>query len=228
MRAARGAARPWFARGWPADGAPFCEHTVSRKVRLLVARRQAKTSRPYYLAEPIPRHVELDIVNTEFSPGVRRMQALVGQEAPPARRPGGDYQDPHRVRQQIGRHSDRRSLSCPLPREISTCRPELAPPPRAAGDARRAGGGASMVRAGLAGGWRTILRTHRIQESRRQNRFAWMAFTHWTASNPNPISTSSPSLPSPPDPAGASRKSAIKLMRASQSGPSESEGSEPS
>jgi len=29
-----------------------------------------------------PADVELDIVNTEFSPGVRRMQALVGQEAP--------------------------------------------------------------------------------------------------------------------------------------------------
>jgi hypothetical protein len=31
---------------------------------------------------PIPADVELDIENTEFSPGVRRMQALTGQEVP--------------------------------------------------------------------------------------------------------------------------------------------------
>jgi hypothetical protein len=30
-----------------------------------------------------PADVELDIKNTEFSPGVRRMQAVVGQEAAP-------------------------------------------------------------------------------------------------------------------------------------------------
>jgi hypothetical protein len=43
--------------------------------------------RPYYLcphchAGRFPADRELDIENTEFSPGVRRMQALVGQEAP--------------------------------------------------------------------------------------------------------------------------------------------------
>ena len=43
--------------------------------------------RPYYLCAhcgvgQIPADVELDIENTEFSPGVRRMQAVVGQEAP--------------------------------------------------------------------------------------------------------------------------------------------------
>jgi hypothetical protein len=43
--------------------------------------------RPYYLCAPcgggqLPADVELDIENTEFSPGVRRMQAMVGQEAP--------------------------------------------------------------------------------------------------------------------------------------------------
>jgi hypothetical protein len=43
--------------------------------------------RPYYLCVhcgvgQIPADVELDIENTEFSPGVRRMQAVVGQEAP--------------------------------------------------------------------------------------------------------------------------------------------------
>ena len=30
----------------------------------------------------LPADVELDIENTEFSPGVRRKQALVGREAP--------------------------------------------------------------------------------------------------------------------------------------------------
>jgi hypothetical protein len=44
-------------------------------------------SRPYYLcrhchAGQFPADVELDIENREFSPGVRRMQAIVGQEAP--------------------------------------------------------------------------------------------------------------------------------------------------
>jgi hypothetical protein len=44
-------------------------------------------SRPYYLcrhchAGQFPADVELDIENREFSPGVRRMQAVVGQEAP--------------------------------------------------------------------------------------------------------------------------------------------------
>jgi hypothetical protein len=44
-------------------------------------------SRPYYLCPhchtgQFPADVELDIENREFSPGVRRMQAVVGQEAP--------------------------------------------------------------------------------------------------------------------------------------------------
>jgi hypothetical protein len=44
-------------------------------------------SRPYYLCPhchigQFPADVELDIENTESSPGVRRMQAMVGQEAP--------------------------------------------------------------------------------------------------------------------------------------------------
>ena len=43
--------------------------------------------RPYYLCAhcgvgQFPVDVELDVENTEFSPGVRRMQAMVGQEAP--------------------------------------------------------------------------------------------------------------------------------------------------
>jgi hypothetical protein len=46
-----------------------------------------RVSRPYYLCShchtgQFPADIELDIVNTDFSPGVRRMQAMVGQEAP--------------------------------------------------------------------------------------------------------------------------------------------------
>jgi hypothetical protein len=46
-----------------------------------------RISRPYYLCcncheGQFPLDVELDIERTEFSPGVRRMQALVGQQAP--------------------------------------------------------------------------------------------------------------------------------------------------
>ena len=44
-------------------------------------------SRPYYLCPhchtgQFPADVELDIENKEASPGVRRMQAVVGQEVP--------------------------------------------------------------------------------------------------------------------------------------------------
>ena len=57
----------------------------SKPVLTVVGR--VEVSRPYYLcphchAGQFPADVELDIENTEFSPGVRRMQALVGQEAP--------------------------------------------------------------------------------------------------------------------------------------------------
>jgi hypothetical protein len=48
---------------------------------------QVEVLRPYYLCVhcgvgQFPVDVELDIENTEFSPGVRRMQAIVGQQAP--------------------------------------------------------------------------------------------------------------------------------------------------
>ena len=54
---------------------------------VLTAVGQVEVSRPYYLCAhchvgQFPADVELDIENTEISPGVRRMQALVGQEAP--------------------------------------------------------------------------------------------------------------------------------------------------
>jgi len=58
-----------------------------RSKPVLTAVGQVKVSRPYYLcshchAGQFPADAELDIENTEFSPGVRRMEALVGQDAP--------------------------------------------------------------------------------------------------------------------------------------------------
>jgi hypothetical protein len=63
----------------------FCQELRSRPV--LTAVGPVKVSRPCYLcshchAGQFPADVELDIENTESSPGVRRMQAVVGQEAP--------------------------------------------------------------------------------------------------------------------------------------------------
>lgn len=53
---------------------------------VLTAVGPVKVSRPYYVCRhchtgQFPADIELDIENTEFSPGVRRMQALVGQDA---------------------------------------------------------------------------------------------------------------------------------------------------
>ncbi|MEO7142256.1 MAG: hypothetical protein ABI165_02005 [Bryobacteraceae bacterium] len=47
----------------------------------------ARITRPYYLCShchqgQFPADAELDVGNTEFSPGVRRMQAVVGRQAP--------------------------------------------------------------------------------------------------------------------------------------------------
>ena len=58
-----------------------------RSKPLLTAVGKVQVSRPYFLCShchtgQFPVDVELDIERTEFSPGVRRMQALVGQEAP--------------------------------------------------------------------------------------------------------------------------------------------------
>jgi hypothetical protein len=58
-----------------------------RSKPVLTAVGPVKVSRPYYLCShchsgQFPADVELDIENTESSPGVRRMQAAVGQEAP--------------------------------------------------------------------------------------------------------------------------------------------------
>jgi hypothetical protein len=58
-----------------------------RSKPVLTAVGEVKVSRAYYLCPhchtgQFPADVELDIKNTELSPGVRRMQAVVGQEAP--------------------------------------------------------------------------------------------------------------------------------------------------
>ncbi len=68
-----------------------CGHSTQyRELRskpVLTVVGTVRVSRPYYLCPhchtgQFPADVELDIENTEFSPGVRRMQALVGQQAP--------------------------------------------------------------------------------------------------------------------------------------------------
>jgi len=68
-----------------------CGHTARyvelRSKPVLTAVGQAECLRPYYLCEhchrgQFPVDVELDIENTELSPGVRRMLAAVGHEAP--------------------------------------------------------------------------------------------------------------------------------------------------
>ncbi len=68
-----------------------CGHTAHyRELRskpLLTAVGQVEVSRPYYLCPhchtgQFPADVELDVESTELSPGVRRMQAVVGQDAP--------------------------------------------------------------------------------------------------------------------------------------------------
>jgi hypothetical protein len=58
-----------------------------RSKAVLTAVGEVTISRSYYLCAhchrgQFPADIELDIANTEFSPGVRRMQAIVGQEAP--------------------------------------------------------------------------------------------------------------------------------------------------
>lgn len=66
------------------------QHAHYRELRskpVLTAVGKVEVSRPYYLCSSchvgqFPADVELDIENTAFSPGVRRMLATVGQEAP--------------------------------------------------------------------------------------------------------------------------------------------------
>lgn len=58
-----------------------------RSKPVLTAVGKVEVCRPYYVCPhchhgQFPVDIELDIENTEFSPGVRRMQAVAGQEAP--------------------------------------------------------------------------------------------------------------------------------------------------
>lgn len=79
----------------PADGQRqipcACGHSAHyqglRSKPLLTVLGPAEVSRPYYWcshcgAGQFPADVELDIKDKQFSPGVRRMQALVGQQVP--------------------------------------------------------------------------------------------------------------------------------------------------
>ncbi len=69
---------------------PCGQHAHYRELRskpVLTAVGRVEVSRPYYVcphchAGRFPVDAALDIENTEFSPGVRRMQAMVGQDAP--------------------------------------------------------------------------------------------------------------------------------------------------
>jgi hypothetical protein len=66
---------------------PTSHYREQRSKPVLTAVGRVEVLRPYYLCAhcgvgQFPMDVELDIENTEFSPGVRRMQAIVGQEAP--------------------------------------------------------------------------------------------------------------------------------------------------
>jgi hypothetical protein len=74
-------------RTLPCDCGQQAQYRELRSKPVLTAVGKVEVSRPYYLcphchAGQFPADVELDIENTEFSPGVRRMQAVVGQEVP--------------------------------------------------------------------------------------------------------------------------------------------------
>ena len=68
-----------------------CNHQASyrelRSKTILTAVGEVTISRPYYLCShchtgQFPADVELDIQDTEYSPGVRRMKAVLGQQGP--------------------------------------------------------------------------------------------------------------------------------------------------
>ena len=74
-------------RGLPCSCGHRAHYRELRSKPVLTAVGTVEVSRPYYRCShchtgQFPADVELDIENTEFSPGVRRMQAMVGQEAP--------------------------------------------------------------------------------------------------------------------------------------------------
>jgi hypothetical protein len=81
------AAPPADQRSLPCACGHPAHYQELRSKPVLTAVGKVKVSRPYYLCAhchtgQFPADVELDIENTELSPGVRRMQAVVGQEVP--------------------------------------------------------------------------------------------------------------------------------------------------
>ena len=69
------------------DCGQLARYRELRSKSVLTVVGPVQVCRPYYLCPDchqgrFPADVELDIENTEFSPGVRRMHALVGQDAP--------------------------------------------------------------------------------------------------------------------------------------------------
>jgi Uncharacterised protein family (UPF0236) len=74
-------------RQLPCPCGHHAQYQALRSKPLLTVLGRARVLRPYYLCSrchtgQFPVDVELDIDHTEFSPGVRRMLAAVGQEAP--------------------------------------------------------------------------------------------------------------------------------------------------
>lgn len=74
-------------RSIPCPCGQQAQYRELRSKPILTAVGRVEVSRPYYLCPQchsgqFPADVELDIENTEFSPGVRRRQAVVGQAAP--------------------------------------------------------------------------------------------------------------------------------------------------
>jgi hypothetical protein len=74
-------------RGLSCDCGHLAHYRELRSKPVLTAVGTVNISRPYYLCPhchigQFPADVELDIEHTESSPGVRRMQAVVGQETP--------------------------------------------------------------------------------------------------------------------------------------------------
>jgi hypothetical protein len=78
---------PAEQRTVPCSCGHMAHYRELRSKPVLTAVGRVEVSRPYYLCShchngQFPADVELDIENTEYSPGVRRMLAVVGQEAP--------------------------------------------------------------------------------------------------------------------------------------------------
>ena len=80
-------APPADQRHLPCSCGQRAHYRELRSRPVLTAVGKVEVSRPYYLCAhchtgQFPADVQLDIEDTAFSPGVRRMQAVVGQEAP--------------------------------------------------------------------------------------------------------------------------------------------------